>query len=93
MHKPRWKRKNEILSAMSAMMPKANLTMSQISFWVGLGASNHFLKILHEMEAEGTVASSKVQHRPNMVKYCWKLTDAGVRKAGVIQDKGMQSWG
>ncbi len=93
MRKPRWKRKLEVLSVMWAMMPKTNLTMCRIAFWVGLKPSNHLLQILHEMKADGLLTATVIAHRPNMNKFQWSLTPDGIRKAEAAHNQRLQSWG
>lgn len=88
---PRHERKREILRILYFWGTQP-LTMSQIAFWLaGCQASNHLLKILHEMEAEKMVSSKRVPYRKNATKLLWEITDVGVIIALVIQDvEGVQ---
>lgn len=93
MRKSRWKRKQEILYVMWAMMPKTDLSMHRVAFWIGMKPSDHLLKILHEMKGEGLLSNKVVPHRPNINKFLWSLTDDGVRRAYVGWQVKVKSWG
>jgi len=60
--------------------------MSQIAFWLdGAKASNHILKILHEMESDHMVSSKRVAYRKNATQLNWKITMVGVAVVNTLE--------
>ena len=81
---PRWKRKRQILKILY-YWGKDTLTMSQVAFWlIGACPSNHILKIMHEMEAEGMITSQRIPYHKNATKLNWAITPVGIRIAHTL---------
>ena len=79
--KTRWARKAQILNVLYYWAQHKGLTMQQVAFWLQLCPSTHLMGLLRELESEGLLKALEAHHRPNSIKYLWRLSDVGEKVA------------